>query len=256
MGIATTINIQAKKMYKGEMIMTTITTNIKPRAYGEHNKPIINPGEAHLPVVLLVDTSYSMERVKEKIRQALIDFGEAIKDDERAVGTAEIMIITFDSEARVIEPFGSAYDYEVPEIKCYGMTAMHSAVDLALKEIEARKKQYGQDINYYRPWLYLITDGKPNDEDNGAFERLLQAQTDKHCIFFPIALGDTADLKLLGTLREDHLVFKASKEDFAKAFEWLSNSIITASNSHTGDIITLEDPINYGIKPIQIPVEI
>lgn len=236
--------------------MTFKKNFIKPRKYGEHNKPIMNPGEAHLPVVLLIDTSSSMSSVKDKIRQSLINFGKAIQDDERAVGTVETMIITFDSEARVIEPFGSAYDYAVPNIECYGMTAMHGAIDLALNEIEERKKQYGGEINYYRPWLFLITDGKPNDEDNGAFNRLLQSQKDKHCIFFPVALGENADLNLLGSLNENHRVFKSSKEDFAGAFQWLSNSIITASNSYTGDKIVLEDPSDYGIKPIQIAVEV
>lgn len=227
--------------------------SIKDKVYGTNNKDIMNEGEPHLPAVLVIDTSFSMAGVKNQLRQAMIDFGKAIQDDERAVGTVETMIITFDSEARVIEPFGSAYDFAVPDFECSGMTAMHEAVDLSLEEIQARKKQYSDlNMNWYRPWIFMITDGKPNDEDTGAFERLLQSQKDKHCIFYPVALDESADKKLLGSLREDHKVLTASKDNFAGVFKWMSNSVVSASNSRTGEDVDLENPEDYGIGTEQI----
>ena len=224
--------------------------------YGENNKEVMNEGEPHLPAVLVIDTSFSMHSSKEQLRQAMVDFGKAIQEDERAIGTVETMIITFDSDVRVIEPFGSAYDFAVPNFDCSGMTAMHRAVELALNEVEARKSQYKDlNMNWYRPWIFMITDGKPNDDDNGEFEKLLKSQKDKHCIFYPVAIGDSTDKKLLGTLREDHKVLTASKNNFAGVFKWMSNSVVSASNSRTGEDVDLEDPSDYGIGTEQIVID-
>ena len=101
---------------------------------GLANSPIENGGETHLPCVVLVDTSTSMGSVKDQ--GGLEALAEAL--DEQARGRVEFCVISFDDEARILVPFGPAYDFETPRIDCGGMTAMHAAVELGLGEIEAR----------------------------------------------------------------------------------------------------------------------
>lgn len=210
---------------------------------GASNGPIENGGEIHLPCVVLVDTSTSMSEAMGELHDGLVALGEALKDDPQALGRVEFCIISFDDQARIVVPFAPAYDYEAPRLDCGGMTAMHAAVDLALEEIEARKDQYkANHTAFLRPWIFMMTDGGANDPDNGAFDRLLQSQRDKHCIFFPVGIGSEVDMGLLKSLKPDGVVLTAKKENFKGAFEWLSNSLSSTSDSNPGQKIKLPNP--------------
>ena len=214
---------------------------------GAANSPIENGGEIHLPCVVLIDTSGSMARVKKQLEDGLATMAEAL--DDQARGRVEFCVISFDDEARILVPFGPAYDFEVPRFDCDGMTAMHAAVDLGLGELEARKDQYkANNTAYYRPWMFMLTDGGANDSDNGAFGRLVQSQTDRHCTFFPVGIGDQVDKELLKSLRTDGHILTASKEDFSGAFLWLSNSLSRTSSSNPGQKVVLAKPGDYQLE--------
>lgn len=191
-----------------------------------NNQCWTEPPDPRLPCVILVDTSDSMAPATGELYEGLVQLGEVIKEDHGPFWTVDFCIIAFDDDARVEVPFISAYDYHAPMLTCGGMTAMHKAVDLALEELEARKDQYKENKTaYLRPWIFMMTDGAANDADNGAFGRLIQSQRDKHCTFFPIAIGDEVDMKQLGSLKLDGTVLKASKDNFKGAFVWLGNSL-------------------------------
>lgn len=216
---------------------------------GVSNFSVENMGEMHLPCVVLVDTSSSMSCSLEELKKGLDALGASINDDPLARGRVEICLVAFDSTARIIRPFGPAYDYEAPGIECSGMTAMHQAVDLGLSEIEARKKQYkATGTPYYRPWLFLLTDGGANDDDNGAFDRLIEAQKNSHCIFFSVGIGEQVDFNLLKSLHKDGIVLKADRETFAESFLWLSNSLSVTSDSVPDEKVTLPNPGEYQLS--------
>lgn len=214
---------------------------------GVANSPIENGGEMHLPCVVLVDTSGSMDRVKNQLYEGLVALAEAL--DAQARGRVEFCVIGFDDEARILVPFGPAYDFEAPRLDCGGMTAMHAAVELGLSELEARKNQYkAEQTAYYRPWIFMLTDGGANDEDNGSFGRLLQSQRDKHCTFFPVAIGNQVDKELLKSLKTDGVILTASKENFKGAFVWLSNSLSRTSSSNPGQKVMLPKPSDFQLE--------
>ena len=129
------------------------------------------------------------------------------------------------------------------------MTAMHAAVELGLSELEARKDQYkANETAYYRPWMFMLTDGGANDADNGSFDRLLQSQRDKHCTFFPVGIGEHVDKNLLKSLKADGVILTASKENFKGAFVWLSNSLSRTSSSNPGQKVPLANPGDFQLE--------
>ena len=216
---------------------------------GASNSPIENGGEIHLPCVVLVDTSGSMGPAMSELHDGLVALGDALRDDPQALGRVEFCIIAFDDHARIVVPFGPAYDYIAPELNTGGMTAMHEAVDFALGELEARKNQYkANKTAYLRPWIFMLTDGGANDSDNGAFGRLIQSQKDKHCTFFPVGIGTEVDIDLLKSLKTDGVVFTASKENFKDAFVWLSSSLSCTSDSNPGAKVKLPDPREFQLE--------
>lgn len=224
---------------------------------GSLNGEVENGGETHLPCVVLVDTSDSMSSAVTELNEGLVLLGEALKEDPQALGRVEFCIITFDDKAHIMVPFGPAYDYQAPTVNCGGMTAMHQAVGMALDQLEIRKQQYRNcGTTWNRPWIFMLTDGAPNDNDNGEFQALLDAQRDRHCTFFPMGIGNEVNMDVLKSLVYKGFVLKATKENFKKCFVWLSNSLTVTSSHNPGERASIPNPANYGatLEPIDIEV--
>ena len=73
---------------------------------------IMNHGEKHIACALLVDTSGSMMgQAMDELNEGLRIFGEALQEDSKAYGCADICVISFDSTVRTVVPFCAACDY-------------------------------------------------------------------------------------------------------------------------------------------------
>lgn len=198
---------------------------------------IMNHGEKHIACALLVDTSGSMSgRAIEELNEGLRIFGEALKEDSKAYGCADICVISFDTTVRTVVPFCAAMDYTVPRLGANGLTALNEAIITGLDAIEQRKQEYKDiGVDYWRPWIFLLTDGVPTDNEyeEAARQRLQEALQQKKINFFPMGIGDNADIARLRSYTKDGngMVFKAAKEHFREAFVWLSSSMSVISNS-------------------------
>lgn len=119
-----------------------------------------------------------------------------------AVYSAEICIVTFDNQARCLVDFANVERQgDIPELEAQGDTAMGEGVNLALDLLERRKQEYkDKGVDYYQPWLVLMTDGVPNGS-NSEYMRAVQRTVDmvnsRKLTIFPIAIGDETDLSAL-----------------------------------------------------------
>lgn len=206
----------------------------------EINMEINNPGDKHIACVLLVDTSTSMNEKNaiDELNEGLKAFGEAVKQDAMASGCADVCVIRFSSKVEVITPFSSAQNYTAPQLSASGMTAMNEAIITALDAIEQRKAEYrAVGVDYWRPWLFLLTDGYPTDTEyeGAARQRLTEAVNGNKINFFPMGIGPNADLKLLKSYTAGGIgmVLRAEMNNFREAFVWLSKSISVVANSNS-----------------------
>ena len=101
-----------------------------------------------------------------------------------------------------------------------------------------RKKEYkDQGVSYYRPWLFVLTDGAPTDTglEASAKSRLQDAIRNKKVTYMPMGIGDGADTRKLQEYYPDEAaakpVLKADAKNFKEAFVWLSASISLISKS-------------------------
>jgi len=88
-------------------------------------------------------------------------------------------VITFDTEARVIIPFTEGRDLQPRRFVPGGTTTMGAALNLAMDDVEAQKQAYrNADLEYYRPWLFVLTDGEPTDDSvfTSAAQRAARAE--------------------------------------------------------------------------------
>lgn len=197
----------------------------------------MNQGEKHIACVLLVDTSGSMSgRPMAELNEGLRAFGEALKEDAKASGCADICVISFNSTVETVVPFCPADEYVAPVLSAGGLTAMNEAIITGLDLIEARKQEYKAiGVDYWKPWMFLLTDGIPTDDEYSvdAKNRLQEALNMRKINFFPMGIGENANAAVLKSYTRDGagMVMKAEKNHFKEAFVWLSSSLGVVSIS-------------------------
>lgn len=198
-----------------------------------------NP-EPRCPCILLLDISASMRgNPIDALNQGLHTFQKDLHQDDLARRRVEIAIITFGSGGvGVAQDFVTAQDFEAPTLTSGGSTPMGAAIHLALDMLNDRKVRYVKNsISYYRPWVFMITDGAPTDQWDDAALRLRSEETAKALTFFAVGIAgaDMEKLAKIGTRKP--LMLQGLK--FSELFLWLSRSQQRVSASKPGEAISL-----------------
>jgi uncharacterized protein YegL len=204
-----------------------------------------NP-ENRCPVILLLDTSASMSgKPIEQLNEALIDFKQDITRDDQACLSVEIALVTF-GPVKLVHDFVTVENFIPPSLKADGMTPMGEAIEYALDLLEQRKQNYKtHGIVYYRPWIFLITDGAPTDHWQTAAHRIRIAEEEHRLLFFTVAVqgADIQTLKQIAPLERPPVTLRGL--DFRSLFLWLSTSMKRISGSKIGQAVSLP-PMGWG----------
>jgi uncharacterized protein YegL len=201
-----------------------------------------NP-DPRCPCVLLLDTSGSMGGQKiTALNQGLQAFKADIEKDELARRRCEIAIITFgNGTISIQQPFVIADEFQPPHLNAYGDTPMGAALLKGVELLRERKQVYKENAApYYRPWLFLITDGKPTDGLWQEAARVVRLESDQNgLLFFPVGV-DEADMNILRQIATPNRPPVMLKElMFVELFLWLSQSQKNVSRSKVGDRVSL-----------------
>lgn len=210
------------------------------------NELVSNP-TTRVPVCLCLDVSGSMGGSPiNELNSGVRLFYDSIRDDEIAVYAAEICIVTFgDDSAEKLQDFSTLQSNQnPPHLNAGGMTPMGEAVNLALDLLEERKSQYQNNgVDYFQPWLVLMTDGAPNgssSELQRAINRTCDLINNKKLTIFPIGIGADADMNVLKQFSPKRPPLKLQGLKFKEFFSWLSKSVSTTSQSMPGDEVRLD----------------
>lgn len=201
-----------------------------------------NP-EPRCPCVLLVDVSSSMYGDKmDQLNDGIATFAQELKADQLASLRTEVAIVTFGSGAEMPQDFVTADQFTPPTLVANGTTEMSAGINLALDKIEERKQMYRDNgIDYYRPWIFLLTDGAPTETlevVNAASARLKQAESEKRVAAFSVGV-EGADMDLLTEISPRRPLMLKGME-FSGMFVWLSQSMSRVSASQTDEEIALD----------------
>ncbi len=209
-----------------------------------------NP-EQRCPIILILDVSGSMGGQKiQTVNQALVKFGEIIKEDSVTALRADVAVVEFDHEARVVQDFTNGTDFEPPVLEVKGGTNYSKAVNLALDISEARKQSYRDGgIAYYRSLAYFLSDGYPEHDDDGAraqaAARLKEMEDNRSIAFFCFGVGSPdlpVNMSALNELAPRAAVELTNMEQLDGSIQWLSRSVAAVSQSQPGEAIRLPEP--------------
>jgi uncharacterized protein YegL len=199
-----------------------------------------NP-EPRCPCVLLLDVSGSMSgQPVAELNAGLVTFKDELAADALAMKRVEVAIVTF-GPTKVEIPFTSATNFYPPNLSSQGDTPMGGAILQALELVRDRKNEYKQNgISYFRPWVFLITDGGPTDAWKAAADAVREGEAGKQFAFFAIGVKG-ANMEVLQQISvREPLSLDGLK--FRQLFSWLSSSLRSVSRSTPGTEVPLEAP--------------
>ena len=201
-----------------------------------------NP-DPRCPCLLLLDTSGSMAGAPiQALNQGLQTFQMDIVKDALAQRRVEVGIITFgNGGVRQVQDFVTVGNFQAPTLSVSGDTPMGEAINRGIEMLRARKDQYkNHGIAYYRPWIFMITDGAPTDSWQAAAQGIKSEESNKGLVFFAVGVA-SANMNILSQIAvRPPLMLQGL--NFVDLFIWLSQSQQRVSNSKIGEQTALPPP--------------
>ena len=209
---------------------------------------IYNPS-SRIPVCICIDTSGSMkwyddtdssriDRVREGIKKL---FDEILKDETASI-SAEVCIVGFNAEPYIIRHFSLINDVnEKLEIYSSGKGDIGVGVLEGLKLLEERKNTYKKNgIDYYQPWLIIMTDGHSTGDQNvkvtlkDAHKKSIELERNKKLTIVPVYIGedlsnDKKAFEDLSGFSNINSPISIAATKFNEFFVWLGKSVSAAS---------------------------
>lgn len=197
--------------------------------------------------VLVLDTSTSMSGAPiEELQAGLTQFIKEVSRDKTARTRVEVAIVTF-GPAQVVQVFAPIDHIRAPQLVADNDTPLGAALNLAVDCLLERKQMYRSNgTQYYRPWVFLITDGAPTDGDAWmqASQRIKAEEQRKGLSFFAVGV-EGADMDVLNSIGSRPAI-KLKGYSFAEMFKWLSASIERVSSSRPDETVTLPPTDSWG----------
>lgn len=125
---------------------------------------------------------------------------------------------------------------------------MGAGIHKALDMVQERKSLYrANGVAYYRPWVFMITDGEPQGELDHLVEqaalRLQGDEVNKRVAFFSVGV-ENANMTRLNQIAV-RTPLKLKGLNFIEMFVWLSASMSAVSHSQIDEQVALP-PIGWG----------
>lgn len=243
-----------------------------------------NP-EPRCPVVLVLDTSGSMQgKAIVELNEGLRAFSSAIKADRLASLRVEVAVLACGGKVRALDvrgpeqngdgdnkeiavfnrfglairprvsevpmdahqAFVTADVFQPPVLDANGETPLGEAVSRALALLRDRKEIYKQNgLDYFRPWIFTITDGKPTDKGwESVADQVRQEEERKGVVFYGVGV-EGADMQTLARFSQSRQPLKLKGLAFGDLFTWLSKSLSAITHSRPGEQAPLP-PVGWG----------
>lgn len=209
-----------------------------------------------LPVVLLLDTSSSMNAGGEQSKIAELDSAvrDMIKDfahEEQLETEIQVSVITFGYDGvKLALPYTNASKVEMKKLEAQGNTPMGTALRMAKDMIEDKETTPSRA---YRPLVILCSDGAPNDDWEAPMDNFIKDGRSSKCDRMAMAIGSDANEAVLkrfieGT--ENPLFYAKDASSMHKFFKFVTMSVATRSYSQNPNVIMKIEPPKEIVEPV------
>lgn len=171
-------------------------------------------------------TGEPIEQVKNGVQMLI----SALRKDPYALETAFLSVITFDSTATQVVPLTELVNFQVPDLKANGVTAMGEALSLVKQRADQEVNKSSAEIKGdWKPMVFIMTDGLPTDDLQKGLQEFKQGN-------WGIIVGcgvDDADTAALKQIAGEAVVTLSTSDSSAMSafFKWVSASVSFGSKS-------------------------
>jgi uncharacterized protein YegL len=227
----------------------------------DHTPPIL---KTRFPVILVLDSSGSMagSRINEinsglsYLRLALQGYSngqtlvnEVVETSNLPLSKLDLAVIQFDSNVNIIQPFSKIENFHPPTLVAQGTTSMGKAIMKAIELTKTQKQLYQSlDIDWYRPWIFLVTDGEPTDMQQGdglwnqVTNSIQNGEDNRDFMFFSVGVGQTNFQFLKSISPQNRPPLKMKEGSMDHMFKWLGQSFQQVTSTPPNTKVNLEDP--------------
>ena len=202
-----------------------------------------NP-EPRCPCVLVLDTSGSMSgKPITQLNAGYQALLTELLEDALASKRVELAVVTF-GPVKLVQDFETPDMIAASDLDVTGDTPMGEAIEFAIDLVKQRKDVYREaGIAYYRPWIFVITDGSPTDSWKAAARAVKEGEASNAFSLFTVGV-EGADMETLKQIAvREPIRLKGLR--FAELFRWLSNSLKGVSRSKTTERVALPAPTGW-----------
>lgn len=202
-----------------------------------------------IPVLLLLDTSYSMSGSSiGTLNKAVDGMINSFKKAETMETFIKLAIITFGSENGVDlhTPLTEVSKIEYSPLEVNGNTPMGTALKMAKAMIEDKEIFKGRD---YRPTIVLLSDGEPNDDWKQPMEDFINSGRTKKCDRMALAIGaaDKSVLNIFIDGCENPLFYAEDAEKIIDEFKKITMSVTMRTKSvNKNQTINIKEGLDGG----------
>lgn len=204
--------------------------------------PFLENPSQRCPCLLLLDVSGSMRgQPINELNEGVTVFKDELGADPLASKRVQVGIVTFGPVETVTE-FVDAGMWTPSELTSKGDTPMGAAIEHGLQLLERQKALYrSSGIPFYRPWVFLITDGGPTDQWHNAARLVREGEGAKKFKFFAVGV-EGANFDVLKQISVSEPI-RLKGLRFRDLFAWLSSSLSSVSQSQPGEEVKLANPV-------------
>lgn len=202
---------------------------------------IVDMAADKIPVILLIDTSESMDSNSiDHINIGIRQFRDKIVNDEKLIRMVEIALISFNDTVKIIHPFSSIKEFDPASLIASSQTSMMGhGILTAIDQISSRKNKYCENgVAFYPPRIFMITAGAATDmgftdskksQNVELLNKVISAVHDgedrKHFDFYSVAVGNAVDVKQLKAIAKHHPPVQLKREKWNEMFSWIVHAV-------------------------------
>lgn len=202
-----------------------------------------------LPVILLLDSSGSMEGDKINVlNAAVLEMLQSFADEDVGTAAIHVGVIQFGKMVgwhQNLQPVDQILD-RWEGLTAAGKTPLGAALGLLRESLDDRDLVTSRS---YRPTIVLVSDGIPTDDWGGPMAELLGSSRASKAVRFAMGIGEDADLVVLEQFigkTSGSRVFQAHEaRKIQSFFRFVTMSVTTRTRSGSPDQIVPSDPDDY-----------
>lgn len=210
------------------------------KAFNDYLVRVVNGpvNEERLPVLILADTSISMDHAMQDLNDSINYFIRKVCEDEKAARLIDLCIVSFDDTARVVLPWTNINRVEPVQMRAGGCTDPTAGLELAEMLTTERGRAYiDHGCMGKKAMILLITDGaqtcgKSPDEIIAKIRR----RVDEKKLLISVLAVPGYDKEFVAKLTQGKAVAElhGNSSGFAEAFDFYAISTKAVSKSAPG----------------------